>query len=105
MNNDLPQKNTETPRECSKKTLSLPPVSTVLKRKSEEDIFHQRDHLKKIIIEKTHIAAKEKNIIEPDSDCESNYKDLEAKSQALLNDDRYRKRTLQPRVRKQPPRT
>lgn len=104
---DLPKKHSVTPREFSNCTLSLPPARTVLKRKSEEDISCQRDHVKKEKIEKSH-GAEEQNsdiLIEPDSDCESNYKDLEAKIQALLNDVRYRKRSIQPRVRKKPPKT
>ena len=103
------KKDTARAHEVPDNALSLPPSRTVLKRKSEEHFFCQRDLMKKTRVEETRVektrTVEDQNIIEPDSDCESNYKNLEAKSQALLNGDQYRKRTIRPRVQKKAPRT
>lgn len=105
MEDNLPKKHSALPRDY---TLSLAPERTILKRKSGEELSYHSGHVvKKERIEKTH-TMEEQNVdmlIQPDSDCESNYKDLEARSQALLNAVRSRKRSTQPRVRKKPKKT
>lgn len=104
MKDDPAKKDTARAHEAQKNALLVPPSRTVLKRKSDERIFCQPDRVKKTSLEETR-TVEEQSIIEPDPDCESNYKDLEAKSRALLNDDQYRQRTIQPRVQKKAPRT
>jgi hypothetical protein len=76
-----------------------------LKRKSEEKFHYQCGHVaKKAKIEKTN-TTEEQNMdifIEHDSDCESDYEYLKAKTEALVNEVRSRKRNIRRRVQKKP---